>query len=133
MSSYLRRLPNLIARLFWFLLFVVVGIIRVAWLLIIAFFVVGLIAALFGITFSWQWMVPILVVFRRRALRPALEPPPLPQPLGSSSGLYHWFGEARRVRAREVACAQAAPQWLVLSTLSSAASGIRVTGSLSAR
>jgi hypothetical protein len=62
-SSYLRRLPNLIARLFWFLLFVVVGIIRVGWLLIVAFFVVGLIAALFGITFSWQWMVPILVVF----------------------------------------------------------------------
>jgi hypothetical protein len=60
-SSYLRRLPSLIARLFWFVLFVVVGIIRTAWLLIIPFVVVSIIAALLGI--SWQWMVPILVVF----------------------------------------------------------------------
>ena len=63
MSSYLRRLPSLIARLFWFVLFVVVGIIRTVWLLVIAFFIVGIIAALLGIAFSWQWMVPILVVF----------------------------------------------------------------------
>jgi hypothetical protein len=62
-SSYVRRLPSLSARLFWFVLFVVVGIIRTVWLLVIPFFIVGIIAALLGIPFSWQWMVPILVVF----------------------------------------------------------------------
>ena len=61
MSSYLRRLPNLISRFFWFLLFFVVGIIRTGWLLFIAFLIVGLIAALLGIPLSWLWMVPILV------------------------------------------------------------------------
>jgi hypothetical protein len=62
-SSYLRRLPSLIARLFWFVLFVVVGIIRTVWLLVIPFFIVGIIAAILGFPVSWQWMVPILVVF----------------------------------------------------------------------
>ena len=61
MSSYPRRLSNLIARLFWFLLFVVVGIIRTLWLLIIPFFIVAIIAAVLGI--SWQWMIPLLLVF----------------------------------------------------------------------
>jgi hypothetical protein len=54
-------LPSLIARLFWFVLFVVVGIIRTVWLLVIPFFIVGTILAVLGI--SWQWMLPILVVF----------------------------------------------------------------------
>jgi hypothetical protein len=63
-SSYLRRLPNLISRLFWFLLFVVVGIIRTVWLLAIAFLFAGTIAALFGMPLvDWQWIVPTLVVF----------------------------------------------------------------------
>jgi hypothetical protein len=63
-TEYLRRLPNLIARAFWFVLWLVVGTIRVAWLLFLTYTV--LIAALVFVMLLLDgalWVAPFVAFF----------------------------------------------------------------------
>ena len=62
--EYLRRLPSLISRAFWFVLWLVVGSIRVLWLFYLTLFVLA--AVLVFVIFLLDgalWIVPLAAFF----------------------------------------------------------------------
>ena len=62
--EYLRRLPSLISRAFWFVLWLVVGSIRVVWMLYLTLFVLAAVVVLAMLLLDGAlWLVPILIVF----------------------------------------------------------------------
>jgi hypothetical protein len=63
-TEYLRRVPNLIARAFWFVLWLIVGIIRVGWLLYLTLFVLAAVVvfAMFLLDGA-LWMAPLVAFF----------------------------------------------------------------------
>ena len=62
--EHIRRLPRLISRAFWFLLWLIVGSIRVLWLLYITTFVLAAVFVLALLILDGAlWLVPILAVF----------------------------------------------------------------------
>jgi hypothetical protein len=62
--EYLRRLPSLVSRAFWFVLWLVVGSIRVVWMLYLTLFVLAAVVVLAMLLLDGAlWLVPILIVF----------------------------------------------------------------------
>ena len=62
--EYLRRLTSLVSRAFWFVLWLVVGSIRVVWMLYLTLFVLAAVVVLAMLLLDGAlWLVPILIVF----------------------------------------------------------------------
>jgi hypothetical protein len=62
--EYLRRLPSLISRAFWFVLWLVVGSIRVLWLFYLTLFVLGAVVALVMLLLDGAlWIAPFVAFF----------------------------------------------------------------------
>jgi len=63
-TEYLRRLPSLISRAFWFVLWLVVGSIRVVWLLYLTLFVLGAVVVFAMLLLDGAlWIAPLVAFF----------------------------------------------------------------------